>query len=224
MQAAPAATSSQPPMAGAPAWSAQTSQRDARGAGRECESRNARLHGPEGDVALAKARSGPSRSGWSAPLQEVPEIVHQVGRALHQQGANARHSTAGSQWNPRSVRPVRSRSGQDDRLPRLWPDGQNPCGEGVGFTFGVFRAFADEVCGFRERSCQRMRPAPPAAACAGLPGAGCSTRLRFDRRAVLLRRMPARGFRHGFQHAPLEAVVAFLICGWGSVAGRAFWR
>jgi len=114
-------------------------QRDARGAGREGESRNARLHGPEGDVAFGEGAVGTQPVGLVGPLQEVPEIVHQVGRALHQQGeCEAQH---GRKPMESAVGPGQCGADQDEDdgvAEAVRPDGQNPCGEGVGFHVSEF--------------------------------------------------------------------------------------
>ena len=131
---------------------------------------------------MAKARSGPSRSGWSAPLRKSQRsftrlAVHCISRA------NARHSTAGSQWNPWSVQasaePIRTRMTE---LPRLYGlTARIQAERELVFTFRGFSGLLRMgFCGF-SAGVVSGSPVRPAAACAGLREAGCSTRPRFRR-------------------------------------------
>ena len=103
-----------------------------------------------------------------------------------------------AEWNPRSVQasaePIRTRMTE---LPRLYGlTARIHAERELVFTFRSFSgAFADEVCGFRERSCQRMT----SSACRGMRRPSGSWMLNTPSLSTgapfLLRRMPARAFR-----------------------------
>ena len=104
-------------------------QSDARGAGRQREARNACLHGREGDVSFGEGAVGPQPVGFVRPFQKIPEVVDQVGRALHQHGEHeAQHG-----WQPVErmvgIGQCGADQNEDDRVAEaVRPYSQNPGG------------------------------------------------------------------------------------------------
>ena len=115
-----------------PASVGQPSVREAedartRRAGRESKTRDARLHGRQGDIAFGEGPVGTETVGTVGPFEEVPEVVHQIGRALHQQGE--REAERGRNRPETAVGPGHRRGDEDedDRVAQaVRADGQNP--------------------------------------------------------------------------------------------------
>lgn len=96
-------------------------------AGRESKTRDARLHGRQGDIAFGEGPVGTETVGTVGPFEEVPEVVHQIGRALHQQGE--REAERGRSRTETAVGPGHRRGDEDedDRVAQaVRADGQNP--------------------------------------------------------------------------------------------------
>ena len=107
---------------------------EARGAGSQREGRNAGLHGARGDVSLGEGAVGAEPVGLVGPLEEVPKVVHQVGRALHEQGEEQAQQGCAGVEPPVGVGQRRGNEYQDHGVAeRVGPDGQYPCGERVRF-------------------------------------------------------------------------------------------
>ena len=109
-------------------------QSDSRGAGREGERNDAGLHGRKGDVALGEGAVGAQPVGFVGSFHKVPEVVHQIGRALHQHGEQ--QAQQGRKPVERAVGAGQSRADEDEDhgvAQTIRPHGQYPGGKGVSF-------------------------------------------------------------------------------------------
>ena len=133
------------------------------------------------------------------PFHKVPEVVYQIGRALHQHGEQ--QAQQGRQPVERAVGGARAeptRTRITERLRLYGPHGQYPGGKGVGFHRRGFISAGD---GFRDDELHRTRHA------LALGELDAQHAFALDRAAVLFGLESSAGPRHGFQHAPFEAFV-----------------
>ena len=97
------------------------------GGGREGESSDAPFHGPEGDITLGESPIGAQTVGPVGALEEVPKVVDQIGRALHQEREKeAQRGGAGPEASG-GISQGRAYDGEDYGVDQaIRPYGQNP--------------------------------------------------------------------------------------------------
>ena len=122
---------------------AQGPAEDAESGGTRCdgEGGNSGLHGAEGDIPLGEGAVGPQPVGLVGALEEVPQVVDQIGRALHQHGE--REAQQGREPVERSVGPGQRRPHEDQNdgiAQAVGADCHDPGCKGVGLhKFPVFK-------------------------------------------------------------------------------------